>query len=172
MNVFDAADDLLVHLGSLVLFEPPVLHDVLEELAARAILHDEVQVIVVLYHFVQLDYLRVTHLLQDGDFTIDPLNIRMVLDLVLLENLDGDFVAGDYMRALLHFTEGTLSFSLANDEAAYNFALTVLFFLRVLRRLCASSITSLICAVLLCVVLRLVRGRFISRRFRALLLFL
>lgn len=75
VNVLNSADDLLVHLGSLVLFESPVLDDVLEEFTAGAILHDEVQVVVVLNHFVQLHNLRVTNLLQDGDFTVDPLYV-------------------------------------------------------------------------------------------------
>lgn len=52
VDVFYAADDLLVHLGGFVLFQTPVLDDVLEQLATRAVLHDEVQVVVVLYHLV------------------------------------------------------------------------------------------------------------------------
>ena len=111
-----------------------------------------------------------THLLQDGDLTIDPLDVRMVLNLVLLEDLNGYFVAGHYVRTLLHFTEGTLSFCLADDEAADDFAFTVLFFLRVLGRLCASRISSLVCAVLFTFIFDRGRRFLISCRFRSLVL--
>ena len=33
VNILDSADDLLIHLGSLVLLKSPILHDVLEQLA-------------------------------------------------------------------------------------------------------------------------------------------
>lgn len=39
VDVLDAGKDLSVHLASLRLFQSAVLHDVLEELAARTILH-------------------------------------------------------------------------------------------------------------------------------------
>lgn len=172
VNILDSADDLLIHLGSLVLLKSPILHDVLKQLTARAILHDEVQVVMVLNHLVQLDNLRVTHLLQDGDLTIDPLNVRMVLDLVLFENLDSYFVAGHYVRTLLHFTEGTLSLCLADDEATDDFTFTVLFFLRILGRLCAGCITSLVRAVLFALILGCGRRFLISRRFRSLIFIL
>jgi hypothetical protein len=76
------------------------------------------------------------------------------------------------MRALLHFTEGALSLRLADDEAAYDFTFTVLFFLRVLGRLCAGCIASFVRAVLLAVIFDYGRGFSIGRRFRAPLLFL
>lgn len=69
------------------------------------------------------------------------------------------------MRTLLHFTEGTLSFGLADDEAANDFAFTVLFFLWVFGRLCASRVTSLLAVLLAFILYRRRSGLLISRRF-------
>ena len=89
----------------------------------------------------------------------------MVLDLVLFEDFDGNFVAGHYMRTLLHFTEGTLSFCLANDEAANDLAFTILFFLWVFGRLCAGRITSFVAVLLIVILYGRRRRLLISRRF-------
>lgn len=74
----------------------------LEKFATRAILHDKVQVVIVFNHLhaarkegrlrcergvtyiVELDDVGVAHLLQDRDLAVDPLQISMVLDLLLL----------------------------------------------------------------------------------------
>lgn len=48
VDVLDAREDLSVHLARFSLLETSVLDDVLEKLASRAVLHDQVQVFVVL----------------------------------------------------------------------------------------------------------------------------
>ena len=47
----------------------------LKELPTRAILHDEVEVVIILDHFIQLDYMRVPHFLQDCDFSVYPVDV-------------------------------------------------------------------------------------------------
>lgn len=56
----------------------------LEQLTTRTILHDQVQVVVVLNHLVQLNDVRVSHFLKDRDLTVDAVNIRLVFYFVFL----------------------------------------------------------------------------------------
>lgn len=42
VDIFDAGDELLIHLGRFLFLKSPVLDDMLEELAARAVFHDQV----------------------------------------------------------------------------------------------------------------------------------
>ena len=48
VDVLDAREDLSVHLARFSLLKTSILDDVLEKLASRAVLHDQVQVFVVL----------------------------------------------------------------------------------------------------------------------------
>ena len=50
VNVLDAREDLSVHLASFWLLEPTILDDVLEKFASGAVLHDQVQVVIVFDH--------------------------------------------------------------------------------------------------------------------------
>lgn len=75
VDVLDARDDLLVHLCGLLLLQVAILNDVLEQLAARTVLHDQVQVVIVFYHFIQLNDVRMPNLLQNRDFAVDALDV-------------------------------------------------------------------------------------------------
>mgnify|MGYP006093167101 CR=1 FL=1 len=79
MNILDTGDNLLVHLGCLCFFEPPVLDYVLEKLTARTVLHDQVQIVVILDHFVELNHVRVAHFFEDCDLPVDSIYVRLVL---------------------------------------------------------------------------------------------
>ena len=50
VDVLDARQDLRIHLASFFLFESTVLDYVLEEFTPRAVLHDQVQVVIVFDH--------------------------------------------------------------------------------------------------------------------------
>ena len=50
VNVFDTRQNLGVHLAGLRLLQSPILNDVLEEFTTRAVLHDQVQVVIVFNH--------------------------------------------------------------------------------------------------------------------------
>ena len=62
-----------------------------------------------LTYLIKLNDIRVSNDLEDVDLPGDPLDVRLVLDLVLLEDLDGDLLARYQMRAQAHFAERALS---------------------------------------------------------------
>lgn len=126
VDVLDARDDLLVHFDCLFLLEATVFHDMLEELPTRAVLHDQVQVVVVLNHLVKLDYVWMTNFLEDCNLSVDSVDVALVFDFVLLKDLDGNLVSSNDVRALLHLSEGAFALGFTNDEATNLLALAVL----------------------------------------------
>ena len=84
VDILNAWDDLLVHFAGFLLFKSSILDNMLEQLTTRTILHDQVQVVVVLNHLVQLNDVRVSHFLKDRDLTVDAVNIRLVFYFVFL----------------------------------------------------------------------------------------
>ena len=127
MNVLNARNNLLVHLGRLIFLEPSVLYNMLEQFASRAIFHDQIEIIVIFYHFVELYDMRVSHFLKDCDFSVNSVDVTLVLDFVFFEYFYCHFVACDNMGALFYFSEGSFTFGLANYETTNLLALTVLF---------------------------------------------
>jgi hypothetical protein len=85
--VLDARYDLLEEATRLVLEQPPVRHDVLEELPARHVLHDHEDVRRCLDHLIQLDDVWVPEQLQDLDLAPDLLVHPQVLDLLPVHDL-------------------------------------------------------------------------------------
>mmetsp|Transcript_75380 Transcript_75380/g.180032 ORF Transcript_75380/g.180032 Transcript_75380/m.180032 type:complete len:283 (+) Transcript_75380:808-1656(+) len=75
VHVVDGADDLLHEDGCLHLREVAGLDDAIEELAAGAKLHDQVDVPVVLKRLKQLDDVGVVHHLHDGNLLLKALDI-------------------------------------------------------------------------------------------------
>lgn len=53
VDVLDSGEDLGVHLAGFGFLEPSILHDVLEKLPTRTILHDQVQVVIVFNHLAR-----------------------------------------------------------------------------------------------------------------------
>lgn len=139
VNVLYAGDDLLVHFGSFILLEPAVFDDVLEELSARTILHDQVQVIIVFNHLVQLNDVRVPDFLEDCDFSVDSVNIGLILDFIFFQYFDGHLVASYNVRSLFDFAEGSLTFGFPDDEASdlLSLAIFLLFWIFILISCCA-----------------------------------
>lgn len=129
MNVFDTRDDLLVHFGCFLFFESPILDDMLEEFATRAVLHDEIEVIVVLYHFIQLNYMWMSNTLKNRYFSVYSIYIGLVFYLVFLQDLYCDFVAGYNVGALFDFTKCTFPFCFPNNETSNLFAFTIFLFI-------------------------------------------
>lgn len=60
-------------------------------------------------YLVKLDDVGMSNYLQNVNLSSHPVNIRLVLDLVFLKNLDSDLFACDEMRAEAHLTESTLT---------------------------------------------------------------
>mmetsp|Transcript_88888 Transcript_88888/g.252010 ORF Transcript_88888/g.252010 Transcript_88888/m.252010 type:complete len:512 (-) Transcript_88888:29-1564(-) len=86
VHVVDGPEYVLHHDRGLDLGEVARLDDPVEELAAGAELHDQVEAPVVLERLVQLDDVRVVHQLHDGYL---PLELLEVLHLRLGDRLDG-----------------------------------------------------------------------------------
>ncbi len=75
MNVINRSDELLKILACMRFFQPLVLHNYLEKLPVRCVLHYKVQVIVCFDYLVELDDIRVVGLLQDFDLSGYPLYV-------------------------------------------------------------------------------------------------
>lgn len=84
------------------------LDDVVEELAALHVLHDEEELLGGLDDFVELDDVGVADELQDVDLPRDALHVRHVHDLLLLQDLDRHLLARGDVRRRLHLPERPL----------------------------------------------------------------
>ena len=85
-------------------------HDVVEQLASVAVLHDHVQFLLRFDDFVQLNHVRVPNLLKNLDFPRDTLNVFLIVDLVLLEDFNGNLCQLVQRRATYLFTcQGVLA---------------------------------------------------------------
>ena len=103
VNVLDARHELLQEARSLLLLHAAVRDNVVEQLAARRVLHDEAELLVGLddlrrgealegraTYLVELHELRVTNDLENVDFAGDALHVGDICDFVLFEDFDGD----------------------------------------------------------------------------------
>ena len=93
VDVLDARDELEVELAGLLLRQPSVPDDVVEQLTAAAVLHDHVELLFSFNNLVELNDVGVTHLLENLDFPGDSLDVLLIVDLVFLEDLNGDLLA-------------------------------------------------------------------------------
>lgn len=92
MEVLDACDNLVKELLGLRLLHSLILYDVIEELAAARILHDQVELLGSLDDLIELDDVRVPYELEDVNFPRYPLNIAHILNLLLFEDFDRDLL--------------------------------------------------------------------------------
>lgn len=90
VQVLDASDDLVEKGQSFRLLDPLILYDIVEELTATGILHDEIQLLRGLDNLVKLNNVRVTDHLQNVDFPGDAFDIINVLNFVFFKNFDGN----------------------------------------------------------------------------------
>ena len=106
----------------------------LEELAAGAVLHDQVQVVIVFNHLnqavsfaakksiqtyiVELDNVWVSDFLEDRDLTVDSFQVGMVLDLFLLVDLQSYLLVQLLVHSNSDYGIGTLSNLLAHNVIA------------------------------------------------------
>lgn len=75
VDILNTRDDLLVHLCRFFLLQPPVFYNVLKQLSARTILHNQVQIVVIFYHFIKLNYVWMPHFFEYSYFSIYPIYI-------------------------------------------------------------------------------------------------
>jgi len=75
--------------------------------------------------------MRVSYFLEDCDFSINTIDIRLVLDFVFFQNFNGNFIAGYNVSTLLHFSKSSFSFSFTYNESTNLFSFAILFFFRI-----------------------------------------
>jgi len=105
VKVLDSGDELTVKFGRLLLGQARVTHYVVEELATICILHYHEKLLLCLddlyirqlkgrtdgwTYLVELDDVRVADLLQNFDLAGDALNVFLVVDLLFLQDFDGN----------------------------------------------------------------------------------
>jgi len=103
--------------GSFLLWESFLLYYVLKELSTSSVLHDEKQLFVrfdYLYeslaaYLIQLDYVGMTHYLQNVDFSCHSIDIRDVDYFVFDEHLDGHTLSSQAVEAYMHFPKSSFS---------------------------------------------------------------
>lgn len=78
VNVFDARNELLIHSDSCLLMQSLMGHNIVEELAVLAELHDEKQFTFSFNDFKQLNYIGVPDFLQYFDLSAYSLNVLFV----------------------------------------------------------------------------------------------
>lgn len=111
MNVLDACNYLLENSDGGLFVKTLVLHDVIEQLPAGAVLHDQVELRLgfdnqqlAQAYLVQLDHVGVPDLLQNFDFPGDSLNVFFFLYASLLEYFYRDLLS--HMRLLVPASVG------------------------------------------------------------------
>lgn len=80
VNVLNTSNELLVHPNCRLLMKSLMRHDVIEQLAVLAVLHDEEKFALSFDDFVQLDDVRVSHLFQNLNLATNPLDVLLVFD--------------------------------------------------------------------------------------------
>lgn len=65
--------------------------------------------------------MRVPYELEDVNLSVDPLDIRQIQYLLLLENLDGYLLSGEGMGCHLDLPEGAFAQGLPQEVVTYSF---------------------------------------------------
>ena len=84
MQVLNSCYDLMEEFDGNRLFDSLVLHDVIEQLAATSVLHDQVELLRGLNDLIELDDVRVPDHLQNMDLSRHSFHVVHVLNLVFL----------------------------------------------------------------------------------------
>jgi len=108
-DVFDTSNNLLEKSAGLFLFDPLDLDDIVEKFTALGVFHDEVEFLLSLDDFIELNDLRMTDDLEDVNLSGDTFHIGNVADLRLLEDFDGHFLACRDMCAQFDLAKSALS---------------------------------------------------------------
>ena len=97
----------------------------LKQLSARTIFHDQVEIVIVFNHLIELNDMRMPDFFQDCDFSIYSVNIGLILDFIFFQYFDGDFIASYNVCPLFYFAECSLTFSFSNNEASNLLSFTI-----------------------------------------------
>ena len=129
VQVLHTFQDLVEEFGCVDVVYAIVAHDVVEELACVRMLHNQVQFALCFNYLIKLDDARVPNFLEDFDFASNSIDVGLVLDLVLLQYLDGHLLLRYCVDAQLDLSEGALAERLVYQEMRYltQFTLLLLF---------------------------------------------
>ena len=112
MQIFDAADDLMEYLAGLGLRYPMMggcvlfgFDDVVEELPALHVLHDEEELLGGFDYLVELDDAGVPYELEYVNFSGDSFHVSHIHYLILLEDFHCHLFACQYVRGCFDFAE-------------------------------------------------------------------
>lgn len=108
-DILYTCDDLLKESASFFLLDSLNLNYVIEQLTSLGIFHDEIEFLLSLDNFVELNDLRVSHDLQNVNLSCHAFHIGHIAYLRFLQYLDGDFLASRNVRAQFDFAESALS---------------------------------------------------------------
>lgn len=109
VQVLDAGDELPEELAGLMLLQPFLFYDHLEELPLGHVLHHQEELLWSLNYLVQLNDVWVPDLLQNVDFSSDPLDIGHVGDPTLLKHLHSHSLTSDRVDPQLHLPKRALA---------------------------------------------------------------
>ena len=87
MKVFNPANNLLEEFACLLLLQFLLLHDVVEQLAAADVLHDEKELLGCFDNLKQLDDVGMADQFEDVDFACDSLHVGLFRYFPFLKNL-------------------------------------------------------------------------------------
>ena len=92
------------------------LGDLVEELAAADVLHDEVDLGLGDYDLEELDDVGVAHAAEDGDLALDVGDEAAFQDLLFVDHLDGHALVGLDVARVVHLREGPVPQELPDFE--------------------------------------------------------
>lgn len=121
--VFNASYDLLEEPACFLLFNPLYLHDVVKQLTATGIFHNEVQFFLCLYDLIELHNLRMPNDLKDVDLSRYPLHICHIDNLAFLKDLNSNFFLSESVSPQFDFAECSLTNRLPQDVVADGFVI-------------------------------------------------
>ena len=82
VQVLDARDKLEQELGGLLLSNPLAIDDVLKQLAASRILHDQIELFLSFNYFIELHDHGMPNNLQNFDFSCNSINVVNIYDFI------------------------------------------------------------------------------------------
>ena len=100
---------MLEQFASLLFLEFVFGGDEAEQLTIATVFHDEEEFVWRLNGLIQLDDVGMADDFENVNFARDALYIVDIGDLAFVEDLDGHFLVGQHVYALLNFTEGALT---------------------------------------------------------------
>ena len=104
----DGRDQLLEVLASYVLFEP-TFGNLVEQLAASHVFHDEVDFGFRGHDFEELHDVRVSDTAEDRDLALDVSDQTSFEDFLLVDYLDGHAFVGFHVSSVVDFREGPMA---------------------------------------------------------------